>query len=193
MNPHDPCMKPGAHLVHERLGVDNPRDLHHRHPDDRALARLGHTVATATRDVDALHQELVATAQQVIERLEPIARGDHASMLGVNGIMQSVGLQVELLTARRGAAYQQLSGALTAYVLSADDAGLPPAEPALTRDLRQEGPSVRASIVEELIAEGLAADDQRVLSARFRTAAPGTSPAVAPATGAPAAAAARRR
>ncbi|MER7702396.1 hypothetical protein ABTX81_05790 [Kitasatospora sp. NPDC097605] len=133
MNPHDPLKKPGAHLVHERLGVDNPWELHRRHPDDRALARLGFAVATAARDFDTLHTELVAKAQQVIERLDPIARGDHASMLGINGILQSAGLKVEMLTARRGAAYQQLTGALTAYELCTDASGLPSAEPALTR------------------------------------------------------------
>ncbi|MFD8703590.1 hypothetical protein ACFV1W_13325 [Kitasatospora sp. NPDC059648] len=81
-------------------------------------------VATSAREVDRLHQDLTAKAQQVIERLAPIAQGDHASMRGVNGIMQSAGLQVELLSARRGAAFEQLTGAVSAYE-RCTEAGLP--------------------------------------------------------------------
>ncbi|MFJ9447978.1 hypothetical protein ACIRRH_40050 [Kitasatospora sp. NPDC101235] len=115
MNPHDPLVHPGAHLVFERLGAYNASELSAGYPGSDPLGRLAFMVASSAREVDRLHQELTARAQTVIERLEPIARGDHASMRGVNGIIQSAGLQVELLAARRGAAYEQLSSAVTAY------------------------------------------------------------------------------
>ncbi|MEU4588410.1 hypothetical protein AB0F92_41255 [Kitasatospora aureofaciens] len=124
MNPHDPLTNPGTHLVFDQLGVENPWELYARHPGESPLTRLAFMVATSAREVDRLHQDLTAKAQQVIERLAPIARGDHASMRGVNGIMQSAGLQVELLSARRGAAFEQLTGAVSAYE-RCTEAGLP--------------------------------------------------------------------
>ncbi|MFE3874872.1 hypothetical protein ACFXPX_10790 [Kitasatospora sp. NPDC059146] len=115
MNPHDPLVRPGAHLVFDRLGVENPWELYARHPGESPLTRVAFMVASCAREVDRLHQDLTAKAQQVTERLAPIARGDHASMRGVNGVMQSAGLQVELLAARRGAAFEQLSDVVSAY------------------------------------------------------------------------------
>ncbi|MEU8926256.1 hypothetical protein AB0D10_35895 [Kitasatospora sp. NPDC048545] len=127
MNPHDQLTHPGAHLVYERLGARNAWELNAGYPGSDPLGRLAVMVASSAREVDQLHQELAARAQTVIERLEPIARGDHATMRGVNGIIQSAGLQVELLTARRGAAYEQLSSAVNAYG-RCTDAGLPTPE-----------------------------------------------------------------
>ncbi|WP_316527515.1 hypothetical protein [Kitasatospora brasiliensis] len=120
MNPHNPLTHPGAHLVHERLGVGDAGELSGRHPYPSPLAHLASVVASCARDVDRLHRDLTERARTVIERLEPIARGDHASMRGVNGIIQSAGLQVELLTARRGATYEQLDKVLSAYERGAE-------------------------------------------------------------------------
>ncbi|MFD7908578.1 hypothetical protein ACFV4G_40845 [Kitasatospora sp. NPDC059747] len=127
MNPHDPLTNPAAHLVFDQLGVGNPWELYARHPGESPLTRRAFMVASCAREVDRLHQDLTARARQVIERLEPIARGDHASMRGVNGVMQSAGLQVELLAARRGAAFAQLSDVVSAYE-RCTEAGLSAAE-----------------------------------------------------------------
>ncbi|MGW3185043.1 hypothetical protein ACWDD9_37790 [Kitasatospora sp. NPDC001119] len=133
MNPHNPHTHPGAHLVYERLGAGDAGELSGRHPYQSPLAHLASMVASCARDVDRLHQDLTEQAKTVIERLQPIARGDHASMRGVNGIIQSAGLQVELLTARRGAAYGQLDKVLSAYERGAE-ADRPTATPQLRRD-----------------------------------------------------------
>ncbi|MFJ7907051.1 hypothetical protein [Kitasatospora sp. NPDC096204] len=125
MNPHDPLTHPGAHLVYERLGAGDAGELSGQHPYPSPMAHLASVVASCARDVDRLHQDLTERAQTVIERLQPVARGDHASMRGVNGIIQSAGLQVELLTARRGAAYEQLDKVLSAYERGAET-GRPP-------------------------------------------------------------------
>ncbi|MFF2142198.1 hypothetical protein [Kitasatospora sp. NPDC058190] len=130
MNPHDPLKNPGAHLVFDRLGAPNPWELSAGYPGYDAVGRLAFMVASSAREVDRLHQDLTAKARQVIERLAPIARGDHASMRGVNGILQSVGLQVELLSAGRGAAFEQLTGAISAYERCAE-AGVPVPESSL--------------------------------------------------------------
>ncbi|MGF1425486.1 hypothetical protein [Kitasatospora sp. LaBMicrA B282] len=115
MNPHDPRKRPGAHLVHDRLGVSDPWTLYSRHPCESPLGRLAWLLATSARDLDHLHAELAAQARQVIERLEPIARGDHTSLRSDDTVLQSTSLQVDVLTARRGTAYQQLIGALDDY------------------------------------------------------------------------------
>ncbi|MFD7737679.1 hypothetical protein [Streptomyces sp. MJM8645] len=117
MNPHNRLTHPGAHLVYEHLGASatNAWELSAGYPDSDPLRHLAVMVASSAREVDQLHQALTAHAQTVIERLEPIARGDHANMRGINGIIQSAGPQVELLTARRGAAYAQLTNVLSAY------------------------------------------------------------------------------
>ncbi|MFF1794697.1 hypothetical protein ACFVXQ_10835 [Kitasatospora sp. NPDC058263] len=128
MNPHDPVNKPGAHLVFDRLGVEDPRALAAGHPYESPIAHLAQMIATTSRDVDALHRDLTTRVQLVIERLEPIARGDHAAMRGTNGVIQSTGFQVELLAARRGAAYQQLTRAVYAYERCAE-AGPPSTAP----------------------------------------------------------------
>ncbi|MEU3792984.1 large ATP-binding protein [Streptomyces fructofermentans] len=115
MNPHDMAKRPGAHLVAEEFGVEDPWALSDDHPPRDPLHLVGRTVAEAARDVDELHGELTCAAQSAIELLEPIGRGDHAGMRGWYGILRTTGPQIELLVARRGAAYEQLTRAVSTY------------------------------------------------------------------------------
>ncbi|MFD9403069.1 hypothetical protein ACFWA4_30140 [Streptomyces sp. NPDC060011] len=121
MNAHDMAKRPSAHLVAEEFGVEDPY-----HPPRDPLHLVGRTVAEAARDVDELHGELTRAAQSAIELLEPIGRGDHASMRGWYGILRTTGPQIELLVARRGAAYEQLTRAVSTYrrLLPESDAAL---------------------------------------------------------------------
>ncbi|WP_198358195.1 large ATP-binding protein [Streptomyces fildesensis] len=84
-------------------------------------------VAAAAQDVDQLHAELTRTARSAIELLEPLARGDGADMRGSDGLLRTTGPQIELLVARRGAAYEHLRRALTTYqrLLPGQNATLP--------------------------------------------------------------------
>ncbi|MFI5993942.1 large ATP-binding protein [Streptomyces sp. NPDC051362] len=107
--------RPGAHLVAEEFGVEDPWALGDDHPPHDPLHLVGKTVAEAARDVDELHGELTRAAQSAIELLEPIGRGDHASMRGWYGLLRTTGPQIELLVARRGAAYEQLTRAVSTY------------------------------------------------------------------------------
>jgi len=138
MNPHDAAKRPGAHLVAEEFGVEDPWALSDSHPlrDPRDL--VGRMVAEAARDVDELHGELTRAAQSAIELLSPIAEGAHASMRGWDGILRTTGPQIELLVARRGAAYEQLDRAVAAYrrLLPGADAAQP--SKAAARNLGQE-------------------------------------------------------
>ncbi|MFG3289809.1 large ATP-binding protein [Streptomyces sp. NPDC048179] len=137
MNPHDMAKRPGAHLVAEEFGVEDPWTLSDDHPPRDPLYLVGRMVAEAARDVDELHGELTRAAQSAIELLEPVGRGDHASMRGGHGILGTTGPQIELLVARRSAAYEQLTRAVSTYhrLLPESDA-----EPASKAPLQGLGP-----------------------------------------------------
>jgi hypothetical protein len=115
MNPRDTAKRPGAHLVAEEFGVEDPWALSDDHPPHDPLHLVGRMVAEAARDVDELHDELTRAAQSAIELLEPVGRGEHADMRGWQGIRHATGPQIELLVARRSAAYGQLTRAVTTY------------------------------------------------------------------------------
>ncbi|MGW7730876.1 hypothetical protein [Streptomyces canus] len=115
MNPHDMEKRPGAHLVAEEFGVEDPWALSDDHPPRAPLHLIGRMVAEAARDVDELHGELTRAAQSAIKVLEPVGQGDSASMRGWHGILRTTGPQIELLAARRSAAYEQLTRAVSTY------------------------------------------------------------------------------
>jgi hypothetical protein len=115
MNPHDTAKRPGAHLVAEEFGVEDPWALSDDYPPRHPLCLVGRMVAEAARDVDELHGELTRVAQSAIELLEPVGRGDHADKRDWQGILRATGPQIELLAARRSAAYEQLTRAMTTY------------------------------------------------------------------------------
>lgn len=141
MNPHDMAKRPGAHLVAEEFGVEDPWVLSDGHPPRDPLHLVGRTVAEAARDVDELHGELTRAAQSAIDLLAPIAQGDHASMRGWYGVLRTTGPQIELLVARRGAAYEQLTRSISTFrrLLPEQDAARP--SKAATHDLgKEQGP-----------------------------------------------------
>lgn len=115
MNPHDPCVRPGAHLVAAELGVDEPWELSDRHPLRSPLDIVGRLVATAAHETDDLHADLTRAAKAAIETLEPISQGKAPQMRGAYGLLGTAGPQLELLAARRDTAYQQLARAVAGY------------------------------------------------------------------------------
>ncbi|MFI0721940.1 hypothetical protein [Streptomyces sp. NPDC021224] len=115
MNPHDPAVRPGAHLVAAELGVGDPWELSDRHPVLSPLDIVGRLVATAAHEADDLHADLTRAAQAAIETLEPIAHGKAPQMRGSYGLLGAAGPQLELLAARRDTAYQQLARAVAGY------------------------------------------------------------------------------
>ncbi|WP_050370041.1 hypothetical protein [Streptomyces acidiscabies] len=124
MNPHDPAKRPGAHLVAKEFGVEDPWALSDAHPLRDPLDLVGRLVAEAARDVDNLHGQLASAAKATIKVLEPIGRGDHASMRAWDGVLRDRGPQIELLAARRGEAYEHLTRAVDAYRRLLPDSGL---------------------------------------------------------------------
>ncbi|MDX3775975.1 large ATP-binding protein [Streptomyces europaeiscabiei] len=115
MNPHDMAKRPGAHLVTEEFGVEDPWALSDDHPPRDPLHLVSRMVAEAARDVDELHSELTRAAQSAIELLEPFGRGDSAGLRGWDGILRTAGPQIDLLAARRSAVFEQLNQAVSTY------------------------------------------------------------------------------
>ncbi|MGW1052911.1 large ATP-binding protein [Streptomyces sp. NPDC002521] len=115
MNPHDTAKRPGAHLVAEEFGVEDPWALSDDHPPHDPLHLIGRMVAEVAGDLDESHGELTRAAQLAIELLGPVGRGDSASIHGWHGILRNTGPQIELLAARRSAAYEQLTLAVSTY------------------------------------------------------------------------------
>ncbi|MEU6664033.1 large ATP-binding protein [Streptomyces sp. NPDC046821] len=115
MNPHDAAKRPGAHLVAEEFGVEDPWALSDNQTLGDPLGLVGRMVAEAAGEVDELHGELTRTAQSAVDLLAPVARGEHASMRGWYGVLRTTGPQIELLVARRGAAYEQLTRSIATF------------------------------------------------------------------------------
>lgn len=128
MNPHDPAVRPGAHLVAAELGVEDPRELSDRHPLRHPLDIVGRLVATAAHEADDLHADLTRAAKAAIETLEPISRGKAPQMRSSYGLLGATGPQLELLAARRDTAYQQLVRAVAGYRRLLPDVAQPASE-----------------------------------------------------------------
>ncbi|MFE9963733.1 large ATP-binding protein [Streptomyces sp. 900116325] len=143
MNPHDAAERPGAHLVAEEFGIEDPWALSDNHPLRDPLDLVGRLVAKAARDVDELHGQLTRVAQSALDLLAPVARGEHASMRGWHGVLQTTGPQIELLVARRGAAYEQLTRAISAYHRLLPDPDAAQHSNAKVHDLNQQRDSGR--------------------------------------------------
>jgi hypothetical protein len=123
VNPHDPSVRPGAHLVAAELGVADPWDLSDRYPLRSPLDIIGRLVATAAHEADDLHADLTRAAKEAIETLEPIAQGTPPQIRGSYRLLGAAGPQLELLATRRDAAYQQLARAVAGYRRLLPDAG----------------------------------------------------------------------
>ncbi|MET8626615.1 hypothetical protein ABZW30_23130 [Kitasatospora sp. NPDC004669] len=150
MNPHNRLTHPGAHLVYDRLGIDDPFTLlGPRYQHDNPHAPLARLVGNAACELDDLNQELTDQARTVMARLEPIARGESAALRDVDAIVQSAALQVGLLTARKDAAHKHLTDALDAYE-RADGVG--GRGPAAVQDRQQDNAHTRPSGRQDLSA-----------------------------------------
>ncbi|MFF4820766.1 hypothetical protein ACFY2K_40025 [Kitasatospora sp. NPDC001309] len=115
MNPHDPLVHPGAYLVHERLGVDDPFSLlGARYQHDAPRAQLAQLAGNAACDLDDIHRELTDQAEALIARLQPIARGERPARPEVGTDLVYAAGQLDQLGARKDVAYQRLTSVLDA-------------------------------------------------------------------------------
>ncbi|MEU9200403.1 hypothetical protein ACLQ2N_02235 [Streptomyces sp. DT224] len=114
MNPYDPAERPGAHLVAEKLGVDDPWLLTENHAPGDARDLVGQMIAEDARNLDSLQGQLVRAARSAVELLEPICRGE---IVPANryGVLESVAPRVEVLAASRAAAHEQLTRSIATF------------------------------------------------------------------------------
>ncbi|SHN23164.1 hypothetical protein [Actinacidiphila paucisporea] len=123
MNPHDPAVRPGAHLVAAELGIEDPRELGERHEPQSPLDMVGRLVATSAHEVDDLHGDLTRAAQTAITSLQPVVEGKPPLGRGSYGLLGATGPLLEVLAGRRVSAYQHLLGAVSAYRRLLPEAG----------------------------------------------------------------------
>ncbi|MER5613933.1 hypothetical protein [Streptomyces sp. NPDC002215] len=147
MNRYDPAKRPGAHLVAEEFGVDDPWDLTDNLPLHHPLDFVGRMVAATARDVDSLHRQLCGAAQSAIQALQLVGRGDLSTLRSLDGILGASANQIELLAARRSATYDQLTQVVSSYhrLLRESEASQPSQAPDLgiKPELHQESNTVQ--------------------------------------------------
>ncbi|WP_329612536.1 hypothetical protein OG244_03890 [Streptomyces brevispora] len=120
MNPYEPADRPGAHLVAEKLGVEDPWLLTENHAPGDARDLVGQMIAEDARNLDSLHGQVTRaarsarSARSAVELLEPICRGE---IVPANryGVLEAVAPRVEVLAARRAAAHEQLTRSIATF------------------------------------------------------------------------------
>ncbi|MYZ39523.1 MULTISPECIES: hypothetical protein [unclassified Streptomyces] len=127
MNPHDAAERPGAHLVAEEFGVEDPCALSDNRPLGDPRGRVGRMVAEAARDMDELHGELTRAARSAIGLLEPVGRGEFGGTRVAYALLRTSVSQIGQLVARRDAACERLVQSVSAYrrLLPEPDAAQP--------------------------------------------------------------------
>ena len=115
MNPHNAAVRPGAHMVAEAFGVEDPWLLcvsdELTHPQDL----VGKLVAEAAQELDDLQGQVTRAARSATGLLEPLGRGELAGMRVSNAMLQTAVPRIGQLIARHDAAYDQLTKAIGAY------------------------------------------------------------------------------
>ncbi|MFI5804410.1 hypothetical protein [Streptomyces sp. NPDC051561] len=98
-----------VHALGQRLDLD-------AHTPGSPTANLVHLLGEAEERVNSLQEQLVSSARFAAERLLRVAEGqDHVHHGSPDGILQYSGLQIDMLSARRGDAVRNLRALLAAY------------------------------------------------------------------------------
>jgi hypothetical protein len=103
----------GTQLVMHALGQRPDLDAHE---PGSPPAYLAHLLGEAEERVNGLQEQLVSSAQFAAERLLRTAEGrDHVHHGSPDGILQYTGVQIDMLSARRGDAVRNLRTLLAAH------------------------------------------------------------------------------
>lgn len=113
-NPYDPADRPGAHLVAEQLGLDDPWDLTESYAADDPLHIVSWLIAEAAREVDTLHLSLTRAAKAAADLLAPICLGA-IDWTDRNGVLTKAAPRIDVLAARRAVAYDQLTRSIATF------------------------------------------------------------------------------
>ncbi|MFE7576307.1 hypothetical protein ACFU5Z_16400 [Streptomyces sp. NPDC057521] len=113
-NPYDPVERPGAHLVAEQLGLDDPWELTESYAPEDSRHIVSWLIAEAAREVDTLHLSLTRAAKAATDLLAPICRGD-IDRTDRNGILMKAAPRIDVLAVQRAVAYDQLTRSIAAF------------------------------------------------------------------------------
>jgi hypothetical protein len=129
MNSHDATKRPGAHLVAEMLGVEDPWTLNIAYRPSDPLYRAATLVIGAAHELDELHGAVTRAAQAALGVLEPVGRGEFNGSPSSYTPLRSAVEQIGRLVSAQNAAYERLTQSIFAYcrLLPEPDAA-PPAD-----------------------------------------------------------------
>ncbi|MFE5298145.1 hypothetical protein [Streptomyces sp. NPDC056632] len=101
------------------------------HPPGTALDRLATLISKTAMNVDEIQQMLLGRADSAIRQLQSVTSGrDRVRHTSTCGVLQSLGVEIDTLVARRGDGIQMLRQLTTSY---ADLRGAPKPTPAPSR------------------------------------------------------------
>ncbi|MEU8522373.1 hypothetical protein [Streptomyces sp. NPDC048577] len=101
------------------------------HPPGTALATLAGLIRETAANVDEVQQKLLQRADMAISQLQSVTRGrDRYRHASTDGLLQSLGTEIDTLVARRGEGIQLLRMLTTSY---ADLRGAPAPAPRPSR------------------------------------------------------------
>ncbi|MFG2370510.1 large ATP-binding protein [Streptomyces sp. NPDC048504] len=115
MNPHDATERPGAHLVAEMLGVENPWTLNIAYRPGDPLYRASTLVIGAAHELDELHGRVTRATQAALEVLAPVGRGEFNGSPSSYAPLRSAAQQIGRLVSDQNTAYQRLVQSISAY------------------------------------------------------------------------------
>ncbi|WP_329348922.1 large ATP-binding protein [Streptomyces sp. NBC_01261] len=135
MNPHDATKQPGAHLVAEMLGDEDPWTLNIAYRPGDPLYRASTLVIGAAHELDELHGRVTRATQAALGVLEPVGRGEFNGSPSSYTPLRSTVAQIGRLVSAQNAAYERLTQSIFAYrrLLPEPDAASP--ADAAARDL----------------------------------------------------------
>ncbi|MEU0302861.1 large ATP-binding protein [Streptomyces sp. NPDC006175] len=117
MNPYDPNMHPGTHLVSETLGVSEFSALNTTHHHGGPLHQATTRMVGAAYELDKWHDRVTVTAKDALRLLEPVGRGELGGARVSYAILRTTVPKLGELLTQQDRAYDQLFEAISAYQL----------------------------------------------------------------------------
>ncbi|MFF4529453.1 hypothetical protein ACFY1P_09295 [Streptomyces sp. NPDC001407] len=137
MNEDSRSAKLGTRLITQTLGA-TPAQLLSADRDGNPQGQLLELALAAALRLDAIHHALVEKAAYAATCLHRVADGqDEVDRRATNGLLRSLGSEIEVLAARRGESIQHLEVVLDAYQAKAITEATRSPGPNLTLDKRR--------------------------------------------------------
>ena len=138
MNPHDATKRPGAHLVAEMLGDEDPWTLNTAYQPTDPRYRAATLVIGAAHELDELHSRVTRATRAALRLLEPVGRGEFNGSPNSYTPLRSAAEQIGRLVSVQNAAYERLVQSISAYRRLLPEPDPAPPSRTETRDLDGE-------------------------------------------------------